>query len=160
MIKIIACVGKNNELGANGDLCFHIKDDMRFFRQTTEGYPVLMGYRTWLSLGEKPLPNRRNFVLTRTVDFPSGNVIAVPNLQTFLRDYKNNNKTLFVIGGASVYAQTIRDADELLLTEVDSTYEEADVFFPEFDKKSYHKDIIQEGVENGLAFVISKYAQQ
>lgn len=160
MIKIIACVGKNNELGANGDLCFRIKDDMRFFRQTTEGYPVLMGYRTWMSLREKPLPNRQNFVLTQTVYFASEDVKAVPNLRTFLQDYKNNNKTLFIIGGASVYAQTIQDADELLLTEVDSTYEEADVFFPEFDKKLYHKEIIQEGAENGLAFVISKYTKR
>lgn len=134
MIGLIACVGQNNELGKDNNLCFHIKEDMTFFKKKTSGKAVLMGRKTYESIGS-PLKNRINYVLTSNPDSLDGNVIACLDLEAFLKNYKED---VFIIGGASVYAQALPYADVIYLTEVKDKAE-ADVFFPDFDKTLYNK---------------------
>ena len=154
--SIIACVGKNRELGLKGDLVFHFKEDMKFFKETTIGHPVLMGLNTFNSL-PKILSGRTNYVLTsKPEDLPEG-VIGVSDLETFLESHKNEH--IFVIGGAYVYAETIDFADVLYLTEVDAETE-ADVYFPEFDKTKYDKLELGKGEENGIKFTFVKYIKK
>ena len=141
MISLIACVGKNREIGRQGDLCWRFKEDLRFFRDKTIGHKVVMGYNTYKSLGFKALPNRENYVLSRE-SLPNPDVITIlPNEEAMLvSEMENSLEEWFVIGGGKVYRQFISIADRLYLTEVDSTCEEADTFFPEFDKKEFEAE--------------------
>lgn len=138
MIGLIACVGQNNELGKDNNLCFHIKEDMAFFKKKTSGKAVLMGRKTYESIGS-PLKNRINYVLTSNPDRLEGNVLACTNLDSFLKNYK---KDVFVVGGASVYAQSLHYADVIYLTEVKDTAQ-ADTFFPDFDKALYARKVLK-----------------
>jgi dihydrofolate reductase len=121
MVKLIACIGPNGELGKGLDLVYCNKEDMEFFRFTTSGNVVIMGYNTFLSLGSRPLPNRKNIVLTEEfhtstdkVEFLNASLDKV--LEIVQKKYPN--KDIFVIGGAYVYNQAIslKLVDELLLT--------------------------------------------
>ena len=121
MVKLIACIGPNGELGKENDLVYCNKEDMEFFRLTTSGHVVIMGYNTFLSLGSRPLPNRKNIVLTEDFHASTDKVEFVnASLNKVLEMVRNKypNKEIFIIGGAYVYNQAIslKLADELLLT--------------------------------------------
>ena len=157
MFSLIACIGKNRELGKGGELVFHIKDDMKFFRGTTKGHKVVMGRKTWESLPSK-LPDRENIVVSsQDLEGPD---LVVHNISEFIDTYKNTEEEIFVIGGGKIYAEFLPFSSNLYLTEVDAGYEGADTFFPEFDRALYTREIITEGKEDDLAFVISKYQRK
>lgn len=153
--SIIAAIGKNLELGKGDNLVFHIKDDMKFFRETTTGHPVLMGKTTFKSIG-KPLPNRQNLVVTHHPEDLPDPVEPVRELRQFLEKNQDSETEIFVIGGASIYREALPYAKYLYLTEVDAAAD-ADVFFPDFDKSKYSREIIKKGSENGLNYTIAKY---
>lgn len=155
MISIIACVGKNGELGKNNGLCFHLKEDMAFFRSKTIDHAVVMGSNTYRSIGG-PLKGRVNYVLTRDPNILTAGAIQCTDLVKFLT---NMREDIFVIGGASVYAQALPYADRLLLTEVDASAD-ADVFFPEFNKDEYTREVLKEGEENGLHYRMVEYTKK
>jgi len=156
MISLIAAIGKNNELGKDNQLVFHIKEDMRFFRETTTGHPILMGRKTFESIG-RPLPNRTNYVITRhPEDLPDG-VEPVRDLRQFLESWQDSEEELFAIGGATIYEAVLPYATTLYLTEVNATVSDADTFFPNFDKSLYTKTLIKKGSENDLVYSIIKY---
>ncbi len=154
MFSLIAAIGKNRELGKNGELIFHIKDDMRFFRETTTGHKVVMGRKTWESLPKK-LPNRENIVIScHNFDGPD---LIIHDLKQFIENNKDTNEEIFIIGGGTIYTEFLPYAKNLYLTEINATDPEATTFFPEFDKTEYDKKIIKKGTENGLNFSIYKY---
>lgn len=155
MISIIAAIGKNRELGKNNELVFHIKEDMKYFKETTTGHSVLMGKKTFESIG-RPLPNRTNYVAAfQTESLPDG-VIPVNDLHEFLKLHQNDAEELFVCGGATIYREALPYTKHLYLTEIDATTD-ADAYFPEFDKKKYTKKIIKKGSENDLSYTFAKY---
>ena len=155
MFSIIAAIGKNRELGKGGDLVFHLKDDMKFFRETTTGHKVVMGRKTWESLPRK-LPERENIVISsQELEGPD---LIVHNPDELIAEFKNSEEEVFIIGGASIYALFLPYAQKIYLTEVGATVSDADVFFPSFDKSKYKKILIKRGVEDGLEFAISLYA--
>jgi dihydrofolate reductase len=155
MISIIAAIGKNRELGKNNELVFHIKEDMKYFKETTTGHSVLMGKKTFESIG-RPLPNRTNYVAAfQTESLPDG-VIPVNDLHEFLKSHQNDAEELFVCGGATIYREALPYTKHLYLTEIDATTD-ADAYFPEFDKKKYTKKIIKKGSENDLSYTFAKY---
>lgn len=154
MFSLIAAVGKNNELGKNGELIFHIKEDMKFFREATTGHKIVMGRKTWESLPGK-LPNRTNIVISRhNFDGPDE---IIHDLDDFIAKNKDTSEEIFVIGGGMVYVEFLKYAKNIYLTEVDSEDKEADSYFPDFDKSQYKRVIIKEGKADDLTFVISKY---
>lgn len=157
MFSIIAAIGKNRELGKNNQLVFHIKEDMRFFKDTTIGHKVVMGQNTWDSLPQK-LPNRENIVISR--QNPDDPDLVIHDLAQFIAEYQNSPEEIFIIGGGTIYAHFLPYADNLYLTEIDATVDGATVFFPEFDKSQYNHKIIKKGKENDLAFTISKYTSK
>lgn len=157
--SIIACVGKNLELGINGGLVFQIKEDMAFFKETTMGHPVIMGDRTFFSL-PKALPGRTNYVLTHNPEKLPEGVIAVDDLEDFIARFKDSDEEVFVIGGGFVYREFLPYADTLYLTEVEAECPEADVFFPNFDPKEYNKTIIKRGSCDDLSFAFAKYTKK
>ncbi len=154
MFSLIACIDKNRAIGRNGQLIFRLKDDMRFFRETTSGHPILMGRKTWESLPGK-LPQRENIVVSNTP--VSGADRTVSDLPAFITENVASNQEIFVIGGGMVYQELLPHAKTLYLTEVDATTPDADTFFPEFDPRKYVKTLIKKGCENDLTFSIYRY---
>lgn len=131
MIKLIFCSDLVGNVGKDNDLIFKYKEDMKFFRETTLGSTVLMGYKTYESLGSKPLPKRINMVLTRREEYElDREVIVVRNLEKAIEDFRKNypNEDLYVIGGAMVYNKCLELdlVDEVLITLVNTVAKESD----------------------------------
>ncbi len=161
--SLIACIGKNRELGKNNDLIFHFKEDMRFFRETTRGHTVVMGYNTWLSLDKKPLPGRKNLVISpwEIEDLPDG-VEQIFDFEAYAEEFRDSKDEIFVIGGAKTYEDFLPFASVLYLTEVDKAADNADVFFPDFSEFAEHADKqeLAQLFDNGTKFVINKYTKR
>lgn len=156
MFSIIAAIGKNKELGKNGDLVFHIKEDMKYFRDTTKGHKIIMGRKTWESLPGK-LPNRENIVISHhPVDDADA---TITDLTEFIAQNKDTDEEIFIIGGGMVYSTFLDHAKNLYLTEIDAAAPAADTFFPDFDKSKYDKTIIKKGSENDLTYAFVKYVK-
>ena len=154
MFSVIAAVGKNRELGKKGELIFHLKDDMKFFRETTSGHKIVMGRKTWESLPGK-LPNRTNIVISSR-DFEGPDEI-VHDVDEFIADNKDTDEEIFVIGGGKIYAEFLPFSSSIYLTEVDAEDKEADTYFPEFDKSKFERKIIKKGSQDDLTFAICLY---
>jgi dihydrofolate reductase len=131
MISIIVAIAENMAIGKNNDLLWHIPADLKRFKQITSGHPVIMGKKTWESLPRRPLPNRRNIVIT---DNPGEQIEGCEMAYSIEEAIAlcNPEEENFIIGGASVYRQFLPHAHRLYLTFVHKSFE-ADVFFPEID---------------------------
>ncbi len=148
-VSMIAAVGKNLELGKNNDLIWHFSADMKFFKNTTTGNTVVMGRKTFESLPHA-LPNRRNIVLTNNKDLKIDGVEICHTIDEVLELCKNDN--VFIIGGGKIYSQFLKYSDKLILTEIDDTCDDANVYFPQFDKALYEKEVLSENEEKGIKF--------
>jgi len=138
-ISIIAAVAKNQVIGKGNDLPWRLPDDMKFFMQTTNGHHVIMGRKNYESLPEKfkPLPNRTNIVVTRQRNYQAPGCMIVHELSDGISlAKKNDEKELFIIGGAEIYKLALPMTDVLYLTEIDVEME-GDTFFPPWDKKEW-----------------------
>lgn len=130
MVSIVVAVASNGIIGGNNTLLWHIGEDMRMFRRLTTGHTVIMGRRTFESLG-RPLPNRRNIVITSSLKEIDGCETA-RSLDEALKMASDEEET-FIIGGGSVYREALPKCTRLYLTEVHRAYE-GDVSFPEIDR--------------------------
>ena len=149
-INIIAAIGKNNELGKNNDLIWKFKEDMKFFKETTIGHPVVMGRKTFESL-PNVLPNRKNIVISRS-EIINNEIEVYKSIRDFLVKYKKYNDDVFIIGGAMIYKEFIDIASKVYLTEIEDECKDADVYFPAFNKNDFNKEIICEKEENNIKF--------
>ena len=130
-LNMIAVIGNNRELGLDNQLLCHLPEDLKRFKLITSGHPVIMGDRTWESLPVKPLPKRRNIVMTlnRNADYKECELVhSIKELYDLL----DEEEECFIIGGATIYNLFIDKIDKLYLTRVLADFE-ADVFFPEVD---------------------------
>lgn len=136
-LVLIAGVARNGVIGRDGGLPWHLPEDLRHFKRQTLGWPVIMGRRTWDSLPPafRPLPGRRNLVVTRQADWRAEGAEPAPSLASAL-DRLQCSERAFVIGGAQLYAEALAHADELLLTEIDADVE-GDAFFPPWDRRAF-----------------------
>ena len=148
--SIIAAIGKNNELGKDNDLIWHLPEDLKFFRNTTDGKNIIMGRRTFESL-PKMLPNRHHIVLSSSEDFPK-EVEVYKSLRDLLECYKDEVGEMFVIGGASIYKAFIEYADKMYLTEIEAECKEADAYFPQFNKEEWNQELLDENLENDIQY--------
>ena len=156
MFSMIACVGKNRELGKRGELIFHIKEDMKFFKEITTGHKVVMGRKTWESLPFK-LPKRTNIVVTsRDLEGPD---VIIHDVSKFIDENKDSKEEIFIIGGGEIYKKFLPMASKIYLTEVNAEDSEADTFFPEFGKTKYERIVLKDDKENEPNFVIVKYTK-
>ncbi|MBI5613431.1 dihydrofolate reductase [Candidatus Gottesmanbacteria bacterium] len=146
MISIIACIGKNRELGKDNHLLWTIPGDLPRFKLLTTGHPIIMGRKTFQSIG-KPLPGRTNIVISSDITFRASGVVVSRSLDEALELARKSvgNNEIFVIGGGSVYAQALGKTDRLYLTLVDAKAE-ADAFFPDYSK--FTKNISSESHES------------
>ena len=155
MITIIAAIGKNRELGFENTLPWKIPEDMQHFKQYTSGKVVIMGSNTFQSLGHKPLPGRKNIVVTsrpRTAI----DVIYAGSVQEAL-SIEHCYDELVIIGGESIYRQTVDLADKMVITHVDSTFV-ADTFFPEITNK-WSPGLITQGCSGNFNYRIVEYTR-
>jgi dihydrofolate reductase len=132
-ISIIAALAENRGIGKDNRLLWHIPEDMRRFRELTTGHAVVMGQKTYESIG-RPLPNRTNVVLTRDPGFAAPGCVVCRSLDEALEKARETEEEeVFIIGGGTVYRQTLPLADRLYLTLVKGEFE-ADTFFPDFSE--------------------------
>jgi len=155
---MIAAVGKNLELGKNNQLLCHLPADLKRFKAITSGYPVIMGDKTWESLPIKPLPNRRNIVITLNKNADYNHCEIVHTIDDAIEFVKNEEKA-FIIGGATIYKLFIDRIETLYLTRIDSAFD-ADVFFPDIDFSPWNliEDVLYEKDEkNAFAMRFQVY---
>tara|TARA_B100000674_G_scaffold76407_1_gene53146 strand:+ start:1012 stop:1521 length:510 start_codon:yes stop_codon:yes gene_type:complete len=145
-VSLIVAMDKNRGIGKNNDLMWHLPNDMRFFKETTVNHIVVMGRKNYDSIPEKyrPLPNRRNVILTRNSNFKAKDCDVFNSLDDALGAYEyGSEKTIFIIGGGQIYALALAQevVDEMYITYVDGDYD-ADTFFPEFDESKWSKELV------------------
>ena len=131
MIIGISAVDRQGAIGKNGKLPWHYSADMKFFRETTTGHAVVMGRKTWLTLG-KPLKNRLNLVLSRDSSLePQESLLVLSDIDSVLSLYESLTTDLYVIGGAQIYKAFLPRIEKWIITEVPLTVKGADAFMPE-----------------------------
>ena len=133
-VFLVAALARNGVIGACGKLPWQLPEDLKHFRQLTLGHPVIMGRRTWDSLG-KPLPGRENIVVTRRPGYAAAGASVASSVQAALA-LCAGEPVAFVIGGAEIYAAALPLADGLVLTEIDADYE-GDTRFPDWDRAAW-----------------------
>ena len=133
-LAVIAAVARNSAIGKNNALLVHLPEDLKHFKRTTLGCPIVMGRKTFESIG-RPLPGRRNVVVTRNAQWRAEGVDAAPSLDAALALVSDAPK-VFVIGGGELYTQALPRADELVLTEIGRDFD-GDTFFPTWDRSAF-----------------------
>ena len=126
-ITLIVARARNGVIGAKGGLPWHLPEDLAFFKRTTMGHPIVMGRATWASIG-RPLPGRRNIVLSRQADFAAAGAEVATSLDEALLLCQGAAE-VFVIGGAQLYRDALPRADRLLVTEIDADFD-GDTYWP------------------------------
>ncbi|GHV42997.1 dihydrofolate reductase [Bacteroidia bacterium] len=149
MLSIIVAVAKNNAIGKNNQLLWHLSADLKYFKKITAGHSIVMGLNTYLSLPVKPLPKRRNIVICDDKSLKINDVEIVYSVEDAV-DLVKNEEESFVCGGASIYRQMLPLCGKLYITKVLQNFD-ADTFFPEISEKDWNliseSDIFE---ENGL----------
>ncbi len=160
-IVVIAAVGRNGVIGRDGGLAWRDPQDARYFRDTTMGAPVIMGRKTWdsLPLRFRPLPGRRNLVVTRQRDWRADGAEAVPSLDAALGAAADAPR-VFVAGGGNLYVEALPLADELVLTEVDADLD-GDTRFPTWDRSAFDRSASDDRVDAaGMRFAFVTYRRR
>ncbi len=136
VVCLIAAVARDGGIGHRGALLTHIPEDLRRFKRLTLGSPVVMGRKTWQTIG-RPLPGRQNIVITRDPHWHAEGATVAPSLNVALA-LAQDKERVFVIGGAEIYALTVPTSDELELTEIDAEFP-ADAFFPNWNRADFRQ---------------------
>jgi dihydrofolate reductase len=162
-LVLIAAVARNGVIGDGHRLLWRLPEDARFFRDSTLGHPVIMGRKTWDSLPPRfrPLPERRNIVVTRQPAWQAEGAEARPSLAAAL-EAAAAARRVFVIGGAELYAAALPLAAELLLTEIDRDFE-GETHFPPFDRHAFavvSRDEHRAAAPNDFSFAFVRYRRQ
>ncbi len=143
MISLIVAAAENNAIGKDNQLLWHLPNDLKFFKNTTWGMPVIMGRKTFEAVN-KPLPGRFNIVITRQADWKGEGTISATDLNEALQKAKETNcNEIFVIGGGEIYKQSIEIADKIYITRVHATLD-GDTFFPAIDETKWQQTSLQE----------------
>ena len=144
-ISLIAAVGKNGVIGDHGKIPWHLPADFKHFKETTMGHPVIMGRKTYESIG-KPLPGRINIIVTRQKGYAAQDCTTVGTLdEAFSAAQASGTDEVFVIGGAEIYKEAMPRAQKLYLTEVEGNFE-GDAFFPEVSSLEWKELSKEKGV--------------
>jgi dihydrofolate reductase len=136
MLSLIVAMAKNRVIGYQNKMPWHLPAELAYFKRITTGHPIIMGRKTFESIG-RPLPNRRNIVVSRNVHFYSPGVEVANSLETALALCANENP--FVIGGASLYAEALAITQKLYITEIDADLV-GDTFFPPIDNSVWKEE--------------------
>ena len=139
-ISIVVAISENNAIGKDNQLLWHLPADLKHFKEITTGHPIIMGRKTYDSIG-RPLPNRRNIVITRATTLTIENVEVVNTLEDAISLCKNEDE-IFIIGGAEIYKHALALTNRIYLTTVHQRYD-GDVFFPALNMNEW-KEVFKE----------------
>ncbi|MFL0806232.1 MAG: dihydrofolate reductase [Oceanobacter sp.] len=167
--SLIVALARNHTIGLDNDMPWHLPDDLKYFRQQTSGKPVVMGRKTFESIG-RPLPKRTNIVITRQSDFQPDGVVVVNSLEQALEVAREaaskaedpNLRDVIIMGGAQIYQQALPCVDRLLLTEIQAEIA-GDTFFPAFDRSQWQevsRDVRQPCSKNPLPYDFVVYQRR
>lgn len=160
MLSIIACISQTNRaIGYQNRLLYHIKSDLTRFRELTTGHTIIMGRKTYESLPNGALPHRRNIIVSSSMKEMEGCEVY-PNLEAALKAAEGKTEETFIIGGESIYRQSLHAAHKLYLTVVDDAPQQADAFFPEINPKEWKLIEKEMRNENGLSFSFLTYLKK
>ncbi|ACU03635.1 dihydrofolate reductase [Pedobacter heparinus] len=154
-VSIVVAIAENNAIGKNNELLWHLPTDLKHFKQLTSGHTIIMGRKTFDSIG-KPLPNRRNIVITRSNSLEIPGAEVVNNIDQALA-LCTAEKEVFIVGGAEIYRQAMDKTDKIYLTTVHAGFE-GDAYFPEIDRKKWEEvdnEPHQPDEKNNLAYTFS-----
>lgn len=156
-LTIIAAIGNNNEIGKNGNLIWHIPDDLKHFKTLTMGADIIMGRKTWESLPRRPLPGRRNIVISSNPSFNPDGGVKASSIEEAIELTKGNEA--FIIGGESVYRAALPLADKLEITHIMESDGNADTWFPEISQKEWEltAESEQKITPEGIKYKYSTY---
>lgn len=135
VITLISAMTRNRVIGRDNGMPWRMKSDLAHFKRSTQGFPIIMGRKTWASLG-RPLPKRRNLVVTRTPGFSAEGAEVFDSPRAAIDAAAQDAEEVFIIGGGQIYAQTLAQADRLLLTRIETELE-GDSLFPAFDEAQF-----------------------
>lgn len=160
ILSIIVAVAKGGVIGVNNSLIWHISEDLRYFKSVTTGSTIIMGRKSYESIG-RPLPNRRNIVVSRNSSFTAEGCEVVSTIDEAI-SLCNGDEKAYIIGGGEIYRQTIDMVDMLYVTHVDYGYE-GDTYFPEIDQTKWGKvssDIHERGEKFEHPFEFATYKRK
>jgi dihydrofolate reductase len=135
MISLILAVSENNVIGKDNKLLWHLPADLRYFKDTTMGHPVIMGRKTFESVGCKPLKGRRNIVVTRRPGYLAPGCEVAPAIEEAIR-LAGNDSEIFIAGGGEIYKNSLHLAGRIYLTRIHHSFD-GDTFFPTLDEKTW-----------------------
>jgi len=162
MISIIVAIAQNGAIGKNNDLLWHISDDLKRFKAITSEHTVVMGTKTYESLPFKPLPKRKNIVITRNRNLHVEGCTMANSIEEIVTEYATSEDEIFVIGGANIYEQFLPFASKLYITWVYKDFE-GDVFFPNIDESIWEiseKSDILHDEKSDLDYAFFTYLKQ
>lgn len=133
-VSLIVAIAENNVIGKDNDLIWHLPDDLKHFKSKTSGHTIIMGRKTFESIGSKPLPKRENIVISRNPQPPVEGVIFTTSLEEALKH--SSDQEPFIVGGAEIYRQSMGIVDVMEITRVHESFE-GDTFFPEIDPEKW-----------------------
>lgn len=163
MVSAIVCCDNNWGIGRNGNLLINIPEDMKFFRETTNGKIIVMGSKTWDSLPNKPLPGRMNLVATsrEPVGKEHGCFVSYEFVKEYVKSKGLQNNDIVIIGGGQIYKSLLKYCDEVYVTKVYKDFD-ADTYFPNIDEmfgwEIYEKSEMKE--HNGIKYQFIKYRRK
>jgi len=165
IISIIVAMSTNRGIGKNNDLMWHLPEDMKFFKEKTFGHPVIMGRKNYESIPEKfrPFKNRLNIVISRQDNYRAPDCILVQNIIKAIEVAQQDEQDeIFVIGGGQVYRESLElgKVDRMYITQVEAVFDEAEVFFPEFDESLWNRKELfrkEKDEKHQYSFVVYEY---
>jgi dihydrofolate reductase len=152
MLISIVAVGENYEIGKDNDLLWHLPGDLKFFKEHTMGKKIIMGRKTFESF-KSPLKGREHIVLTKNPG-PSNyeNVVFTNDKDSLVEQYKDSEEEVYVIGGASIYKAFLEDIKKMYLTEIKARDNEAETFYPTFDKNEWESQELSSNEDNNIVY--------
>lgn len=160
IINLIVAVDENNGIGKNNQLPWHLPADLQRFKSLTTGHPIIMGRKTFESIG-RALPHRRNIVISRQSNYTAEDAETVHSIEESLHLCKDEND-IFIIGGAQIFKQSLESADFLYLTIIHHNFD-SDTFFPEIDKEQWIEELVincEPDEKNGYPYTFIKYRRR
>ncbi|THE10388.1 dihydrofolate reductase [Bacillus timonensis] len=146
MISLLLAMDKNQLIGKDNDLPWRLPADLAYFKRVTMGHPIIMGRKTYDSIG-RPLPGRENIIVTRDTSYKAEGCMVIHSIEEIVKMSEETQQELFVIGGAEIFKEILPNTDRLYITEIDEEFE-GDTYFPAFDKSEWKVISKEKGIKD------------
>jgi dihydrofolate reductase len=146
MISLLVAMDKNQLIGKDNDLPWRLPADLAYFKRVTMGHPIIMGRKTYDSIG-RPLPGRENIIVTRDTSYEAEGCKVIHSIEEIVKMNEQTDQELFVIGGAEIFKEILPHSDRLYITEINEEFD-GDTYFPAFDKAEWKVISEEQGIKD------------